>query len=311
MTRVENKQETPQYKGNMHTREQKIYRVTLIGGITNIILLLAKFTAGILGNSAAMVADAVHSLSDFLTDIVVLAFVRLSNKPADKDHDYGHGKYETIATSVIGLALLGVAAMLGWNGMKQIVSVCRGEVLPSPGKIAFVAAIVSILLKEWVFRITKKVADEVCSPAVEANAWHHRSDAFSSIGTALGIGGAIILGDSWTVLDPIAALIVCILISATALRLLRQASGELLEESLPKETQDRIETLVYRDTLVSDIHHMHTRRIGNIIAIEMHLRLPGDISLTEAHRHTSVIEHSLREEFGAGTHIMLHVEPKK
>lgn len=311
MTRAENKQETPQYQGDMQTREQKIYRVTLIGGITNIILLVAKFTAGILGNSAAMVADAVHSLSDFLTDIVVLAFVRLSNKPADKDHDYGHGKYETIATSVIGMALLGVAAMLGWNGMKQIVSFCRGEVLPSPGKIAFVAAIVSILLKEWVFRITKKVADEVCSPAVEANAWHHRSDAFSSIGTALGIGGAIILGDSWTVLDPIAALIVCILISITALRLLRQASGELLEESLPKETQDRIEALVYRDSLVSDIHHMHTRRIGNIIAIEMHLRLPGDIPLSEAHRHASVIEKNLREEFGAGTHIMLHVEPKK
>lgn len=282
-----------------------------MGSIVNMILLILKFAAGILGHSAAMVADAVHSLSDFLTDIVVIAFVRLSSKPADKDHDYGHGKYETIATSIIGMALIVVAVMLGWNGIDKIIYVIQGNKLESPGIIALVAAIVSILLKEWVFRITRKVALEVNSQALEANAWHHRSDALSSVGTTIGIGGAVMLGSNWAVLDPIAAVVVSVLIFITAFRLLRQASGELLEESLPKETEDKIEEIVYRDTLVRDIHNLHTRRIGSIIAIEMHLRLPGDITLTESHCHASEIERSLRVEFGDNTHIMLHIEPIK
>ena len=277
----------------------------------NMILLVMKFVAGILGNSAAMIADAVHSLSDFLTDIVVIALVKLSSKPADKDHDYGHGKYETIATSIIGMALVAVSVMLAWNGIEKIFFVIKGGEIESPCMIAFIAAVVSILLKEWVFRITKKVALEVNSQALEANAWHHRSDAFSSIGTAIGIGGAVLLGNKWVVLDPIAAVIVSVLIFITAFRLLRQASGELLEESLPKETEDKIEAIVYQDPLVSDIHNLHTRRIGSIIAIEMHLRLPGDISLEESHRHATTIERALRDEFGSGTHIMLHIEPVK
>lgn len=295
----------------MQTRDQRIYRVTLTGSIVNMVLLVIKFVAGILGNSAAMVADAVHSLSDFLTDIVVLAFVKLSSKPADNDHDYGHGKYETIATSIIGMALVVVAVMLGWNGVDKAIQVIQGETLESPGLIALVAAIASILLKEWIFRVTRKVGREVHSQALEANAWHHRSDALSSIGTAVGIGGAVVLGNNWTILDPLAAVIVSILIFITAYRLLRQASGELLEESLPKETEDKIEQIVYQDSLVSDVHNLHTRRIGSIIAIEMHLRLPGDISLNESHIHATEIEKRLREEFGTGTHIMLHIEPVK
>ena len=295
----------------MLTRDQKIYRVTITGSIVNIVLLVMKFVAGILGNSAAMVADAVHSLSDFLTDIVVIVLVKLSSKPADKDHDYGHGKYETIATSIIGIALIAVSLMLAWNGIDKIIFVVKGGDIESPCMIAFIAAIMSILLKEWVFRVTKKVALEVDSQALEANAWHHRSDALSSIGTAIGIGGAVLLGNSFAVLDPIAAVIVSVFIFIAAYRLLRQASGELLEESLPKETEDKIEEIVYRDSLVSDIHNLHTRRIGSIIAIEMHLRLPGDISLEESHRHATAIERALRDEFGSGTHIMLHIEPVK
>lgn len=295
----------------MQTRDQRIYKVTLTGSIVNMVLLVFKFVAGILGNSAAMIADAVHSLSDFITDIVVIAFVRLSSKPADHDHDYGHGKYETIATSIIGMALCIVAVMLGWKGVEKIIQFVKGEPIESPGMIALAAALLSILLKEWVFRITKKVAEEVNSQALEANAWHHRTDAFSSIGTAIGIGGAVALGSHWAVLDPIASVVVSILIFITAFRLLRQASGELLEESLPKETEDKIEATVYRDPLVSDIHRLHTRRIGSIIAIEMHFRLPAEITLEESHRHATKIEQALREEFGASTHIMLHIEPTK
>ena len=295
----------------MQPRNRRIYRITLAGSIVNVVLLVLKFAAGILGNSAAMIADAIHSLSDFLTDIIVIVFVRLSSKPADHDHDYGHGKYETLATSVIGLALAVVAVLIGWDGIEKIADALQGNRLESPGIIALRAALLSITLKEWIFRATRKVANEVKSKALEANAWHHRSDALSSVGTAIGIGGAVMLGDGWAILDPIAAIVVCVLIIVTAFRIIRQASGELLEESLPKETEDRIEQIVYQDTLVSDIHKLHTRRIGNIIAIEMHLRMPAGITLAESHGHATAIEQSLKTEFGKGTHIMLHIEPTK
>lgn len=295
----------------MQPRDRRIYRITLAGSIVNVVLLVFKFAAGILGHSAAMIADAIHSLSDFLTDIIVIVFVRLSSKPADHDHDYGHGKYETLATSVIGLALAVVAVLIGWDGIEKIADALQGNRLESPGIIALWAALLSITLKEWIFRATRKVANEVKSKALEANAWHHRSDALSSVGTAIGIGGAMMLGDGWEILDPIAAIVVCVLIIVTAFRIIRQASGELLEESLPKETEDRIEQIVYQDTLVSDIHKLHTRRIGNIIAIEMHLRMPAGITLAESHVHATAIEQSLKTEFGKGTHIMLHIEPTK
>ena len=293
------------------TRQQKMYRVTLAGSIVNALLLILKFAAGIIGHSTAMIADAVHSLSDFITDIVVIAFVRLSSKPADKDHAYGHGKYETIATSIIGLALMAVAVKLGWDGIQKIFHVIRGGELQSPGIIALIAAITSIIAKEWIYRVTHRVARQVESQALEANAWHHRSDAFSSIGTAIGIGGAVALGSRWTILDPIAAVIVSIMISITALKLIRKSSGELLEESLPQETEQQIINIVYQDPLATDVHHLHTRRIGNIIAIEMHLRLPKDITLEQAHTHATAIERHLRDTFGSGTHIMLHIEPTK
>lgn len=295
----------------MENRDQRIYRVTLTGSIVNMLLLVLKFAAGVLGHSSAMIADAVHSLSDFLTDIVVIVLVKLSCKPADEDHDYGHGKYETVATSVIGIILIVVALMLGWDGIKQILFFINGGRQQPPELIAFIAALLSIVLKEWVFRITRKVAREVSSQALEANAWHHRSDALSSIGTAIGIGGAVLLGGGWAVLDPIAAVVVSVLIVVTALRLLRTAYGELLEESLPCETEDRIREIVYQDSLVTDIHNLYTRRIGNGIAVEMHLRLPGDITLEEAHHHATEIERRLRTEYGRGTHIMLHLEPVK
>ena len=295
----------------MQPRNRRIYRITLAGSIVNVVLLVFKFAAGILGHSAAMIADAIHSLSDFLTDIIVIVFVRLSSKPADHDHDYGHGKYETLATSVIGLALAVVAVLIGWDGIEKIADALQGNRLESPGIIALWAALLSIVLKEWIFRATRKVADEVKSKALEANAWHHRSDALSSVGTAIGIGGAVMLGDGWAILDPIAAIVVCVLIIVTAFRIIRQSSGELLEESLPEETENRIEQIVYQDTLVSDIHKLHTRRIGNIIAIEMHLRMPAGITLAESHVHATAIEQSLKTEFGKGTHIMLHIEPTK
>lgn len=292
-------------------REHRIYFVTLMGSVVNVVLLVFKFMAGILGGSAAMIADAVHSLSDFLTDIVVVLFVKISSKPEDKDHDYGHGKYETLATSFIGVALLCVGLYILYSGSYRTWAAFNGAPIEQPGIVALWAALFSIMLKEWTYRFTVKVGKEVQSQAVIANAWHHRSDSLSSIGTAIGIGGAIFLGKEWAVLDPIAAVVVSIFIIRTAAMLVSGALDELLEKSLPDTEERQIAEIVQSEPEVSGMHNLCTRRIGSRIAIEMHLRMPGDISLNESHAHATNIERKLRSHFGERTHINIHVEPLK
>lgn len=293
-------------------RDKKVYRVTLLGSVVNLLLLIFKFVAGVLGHSAAMIADAVHSLSDFVTDLIVIVFVKISSKPEDADHAYGHGKYETLASCIIGLALIVVGVMMGYNATVKIVDVVRnGTELASPGIIALVAAVLSIVLKEWMFRITRKVAREVDSPAVEANAWHHRSDALSSVGTAIGIGGAVMLGSKWAVLDPIAALVVSVFIVVQAAKILSDAIGQLMEKSLPRDVEQRICEIVYEEEGTSDIHHLRTRKIGSQISIELHVRMNGSLTLREVHDKSIAIEKRLRAAFGDSTYINLHVEPLK
>ena len=293
-------------------RDKKVYRVTLLGSVVNLLLLVFKFVAGVLGHSAAMIADAVHSLSDFVTDLIVIVFVKISSKPEDADHAYGHGKYETLASCIIGLALIVVGVMMGYNATVKIVDVVRnGTELASPGIIALAAAVLSIVLKEWMFRITRKVAREVDSPAVEANAWHHRSDALSSVGTAIGIGGAVLLGSKWAVLDPIAALVVSVFIVVQAAKILSDAIGQLLEKSLPRDVEQRICEIVYEEEGTSDIHHLRTRKIGSQISIELHVRMNGSLTLREVHGKSIAIEKRLRAAFGDSTYINLHVEPLK
>lgn len=293
-------------------RDKKVYRVTLLGSVVNLLLLVFKFVAGVLGHSAAMIADAVHSLSDFVTDLIVIVFVKISSKPEDADHAYGHGKYETLASCIIGLALIVVGVMMGYNATVKIVDVVRnGTELASPGIIALVAAVLSIVLKEWMFHITRKVAREVDSPAVEANAWHHRSDALSSVGTAIGIGGAVLLGSKWAVLDPIAALVVSVFIVVQAAKILSDAIGQLMEKSLPRDVEQRICEIVYEEEGTSDIHHLRTRKIGSQISIELHVRMNGYLTLREVHDKSIAIEKRLRAAFGDSTYINLHVEPLK
>lgn len=292
-------------------REHEIYKVTLVGSLVNILLVACKFAAGFWGKSAAMIADAVHSLSDLITDLIVIVFVRISSKPEDKDHDYGHGKYETLATLLIGVALLAVGVGICWSGVESIVLFFRGETLQSPGWIALAAAIVSIVSKEILFHYTRVVGKRYNSPAVIANAWHHRSDAFSSIGTAIGIGGAILLGDSWRVLDPLAAVIVSVFIVQVAVKQLKSCVDELLERSLPDDIEQEITKIVLSEEGVSQPHHLRTRRIGSHYAMDMHVRMDGNISLHEAHEKVTSIEKKLREAFGANTYISIHAEPEK
>lgn len=292
-------------------REKAIYQVTWAGSFVNFLLIVFKFIAGILGHSAAMIADAVHSLSDFATDIVVLIFTRISNKPQDKNHDYGHGKYETLATAIIGIVLFAVGAGICWNGLRAIQTVWQGGRLPVPGMLAFAGAIISIVSKELIYRYTIHVGRKINSSAVIANAWHHRSDAFSSIGTAMGIGGAIALGESWSVLDPMAAVIVSFFIMKVSVQLLKPCVDELTEKSLPDEIEKEICLIAENTPGVSAIHNLRTRRIGNHYAIEMHVRMDGHLTLYEAHAKASVIENKLKEKYGNETHVGIHVEPVK
>lgn len=291
------------------SREKEIYKVTIIGSLVNMFLLVFKFVAGILAHSGAMIADATHSLSDFVTDIIVLVFVKLGNRPKDKSHDYGHGKYETLALTIIGFALMIVAIGIIVNGSTKIAFWLRGGTLEEPGMLAFWAAIVSIVMKEAVYRYSIVKARKLDSKAVEANAWHHRSDALSSIGTAVGIGGAIFFGDKWEILDPIASVVVGAIIVKVAFGLLRDGIGDLLEQSLPDKVENEILDMVNGLPGITAPHNLRTRRIGNHYAIEIHIMMDGDITLREAHDKATEVEELLREHYGKETHVAVHVEP--
>ena len=290
-------------------RSKEIYKVTLIGSIVNMVLLIFKFAAGIFGHSAAMIADAVHSLSDFVTDIIVLVFVHISNKPKDTSHDYGHGKYETLALTIIGLALLSVAIGIIYSGAVHIIAWINGDTLQSPGLLALWAALLSIVLKEGIYRYSMMKARQLHSQAVEANAWHHRSDALSSIGTTAGIAGAIFLGQRWAVLDPIASIIVGVFIIKVSVELLRNGIGDLMEQSLPEGIEQEILESVAALPDVAEPHDLRTRRIGNHYAIELHILMDGNITLNEAHEKASEVEQLLRDRYGENTHVAVHVEP--
>ncbi|WP_295906674.1 cation diffusion facilitator family transporter [uncultured Alistipes sp.] len=293
------------------TREKEINRVTLVGFVVNLILSAAKLAAGILGRSGAMVADAIHSFSDMATDIVVIVFARISSKPKDDGHDYGHGKYETLATIIISLALAAVGIGILSSSIGSIRTILEGGTLPRPGAVALVAAVVSIVAKEILYRYTVRVGRRIDSPSVIANAWHHRSDALSSLGTLAGIGCAYFLGEKWRIADPIAALLVAVFIFKIALDLIRTGLGELLEKSLPADVEQEILSIVTANPEIRSPHNLRTRRIGASIAIEVHVRVDGAMSVAHSHALTVDIEHRLRARFGAGTMIAIHVEPFK
>ena len=257
----------------MDAREREIYRVTLIGSAVNAVLIVLKFIAGIFGKSSAMIADAVHSLSDFITDVIVLVFVKIAGKPRDKGHDYGHGKFETFATMIIGLLLSLAGVGLLANGIDLVIKSCNGHTLERPTMLALVIAVVSILSKEWLYRFTAAKGREVNSQAVVANAWHHRSDAISSAGTLVGVAGAMFLGDSWRILDPVAAIVVSLFIIKSGYDIMKPSVNELLESSLPEAQETEIRQLVLGVPGIISVHNLRTRRIGNGIAVDMHAKM--------------------------------------
>jgi cation diffusion facilitator family transporter len=292
-------------------REKQIYKVTLVGSVGNLALLIFKLIAGVLGHSSAMIADAIHSLSDFVTDIVVLIFVRISVKPQDASHDYGHGKFETIATFLVGLALMMAAIGIIEPGVRKLILWWNGAELEAPGWIALWAALLSIVVKELLYQFTVRKGKTLNSQVMVANAWHHRSDALSSVGAAIGIGGAIWLGQRWTMLDPLASVVVGLMLVKVAWELLKTSMNELTEGSLSEETEQEIIELICSVPNVQEPHNLRTRRIGNHIAIEAHIRMDGSMSLNEAHEQATAVERKLKERFGDKTYVSIHMEPVK
>ena len=292
-------------------RTNKIYRVTILGMFVNLVLFLFKLIAGIVGRSGAMIADAIHSASDFATDIVVIAFVRISAKPRDNDHHWGHGKYETLGSLIIGVALFAVGVEILVDSAEKISAFATGEVIPRPGIIAIIAAAASIVVKEALYHYTMHVGRKLDSPSVIANAWHHRSDALSSIGALLGIGAAYFLGEKWRIADPIAAIVVAALIIKVAYELCRTALAELLEKSLSREVEDEILSIISSTPNVQKPHNLRTRRIGSDIAIEVHIRVEGSMTVNDSHEITREIERKLRARYGERTAIAIHIEPLK
>lgn len=284
-------------------------KVTWTGIFVNIALVIIKLAAGVIGKSGAIIADAVHSITDFASDAIIILGVRMAAKPADKGHDYGHGKVETLAAVTVGSILILVGAGILLKGSINVIKGLRGEALHAPGMIALYAAFLSIVSKEWLYHHTIRVGKRIESRAVIANAWHHRSDAFSSIGTMAGIGGAIFLGERWRVLDPLAAAIVSLLIIRVGWSIYKESLNELLEASESDEKESRILEVIKSVPGVNNPHGLRTRRIGYRTAIDVHVEVNESLTVAEAHRVAENIESRLRKTFGAGTMISIHIEP--
>lgn len=291
------------------TRVQKAQQITWTGAIVNVVLSFGKILAGFVGKSSAMVADGIHSLSDLITDAIVIIFFRISDAEKDDEHPYGHGKFETFSTFLIALMLFFVGLWIFYEGTSKVVSFIKGAPLHQPKMIALWVALISIVCKEALFQYTKIVGKQINSQSIIANAWHHRSDALSSIGVAIGIAGAIFLGNKWVILDPIASVVVSFFIIKIAIELSLPSIQELMEASLPKETVEKIEMLIMADNEVKSFHKLRTRKIGEIFVIDVHIQLDNTISLVQAHNISGALSQRIRETFGSKTQINIHMEP--
>ncbi|WP_319506279.1 cation diffusion facilitator family transporter [uncultured Methanolobus sp.] len=290
-------------------RSKTAVKVTTNGMVFNIFLTIFKFIAGISGNSAAMIADAVHSFSDFITDIVVIFGLRAAGKPADHNHHYGHGKIETLCAAFVGIVLFIIGLEILQSGLSKILFVAGGGNLEQPGAIAFIAAVVSILTKEGLYRYTLSAGRSIKSDAMIANAWHHRSDAFSSVGTMIGIGGAMILGGRWVILDPVAAVIMSYFIFKVAFEISYTNINELTEAAHDIDIVKEISYIIVSTEGVRDFHKLKTRKIGSNIATDVHIQVDKDLSLIEAHDICTEVENRLRAKFGMDSILYIHCEP--
>ena len=295
----------------MDTRAESLVRLTAASSVANLVLSLGKVAAGVLGNSAAMVADGAHSASDLLTDLGAVWVIRAAGRPKDSNHNYGHGKFETLGSLLIAGSLLAVGIALVVQGVRALVGIGQGRALPEPGLLPLIAAIVSIGVKETLFQIARRAGRKYRSLVTTANAWHHRSDALSSVASLLGIAGARMFGEEYRFLDPLAAILVSAVICWTALKILRESMVQLSEASIDPDLCDRILETCAQIPGVCDPHNLRTRWVGSTIALDLHIRVDGALSVREGHERASQVEVALRGEFGDATMMNIHVEPTK
>lgn len=278
--------------------------VTVKGLIINVLLSAFKLTAGIIGRSQAMIADAIHSLSDALTDVIVILGLVLGSKPKDKTHPYGHGKFETIAATAVGLLLLGVAFKIGHNAIRSLLL----KNITEPGLIALVAALVCLIIKEWLYRYTISVGRKIDSLACVANAWHHRSDALSSIVVLIGIAAA---RAGFPIFDPVAALIVCIFILKFSFDIIKLSFTELVETSVDPEIIKKIEQIAQLQKEVISVHGIKARKVGPKIVAELHIVLNPQTKLLNAHAIAKKTEKEIISHFKNIDEILIHIDHKK
>lgn len=288
----------------------QIRKVTLVGLWINVILVVAKLFFGYWGHSDALVADGYHSVSDFVTDIIVIAFVAASYRKADHDHPYGHGKYETAATVLIGIILLAVALFIGYEGCLVLWDATHGHTIPRPDIWTLYVAGASIALKEFCYRYTIVYSRRLNSSALKANAWHHRSDAVSSVATLVGVAFALFMGEQWRVMDPIASIVIGVMIGVSAVKIVLPPFNELLETSLSDITLQQMTEIIRSVPGVIQVHNLRSRRNGRAYIVDVNIHVRADITVREGHAIASRAESRLRREFGKDMIIYVHIEPQ-
>ncbi len=288
----------------MQNATRTALRVSYITMGINLLLSVMKLAAGLLAHSGAMVSDAVHSASDVFSTVIVIIGMRAAGKESDREHPYGHERLECVAAIVLAGALLATGLLIGWQGIRNIVN--PEQDIAVPGILALVAAAVSIAVKEGMFHYTRTAARQVNSEALMADAWHHRSDALSSIGALIGIGGARL---GVPVMDPIASLVICVMIVKAAYDIFRDAVDKMVDHSCDEETEKAIRELTLKHEGVMHIDRMMTRQFGNRVYVEMEISVDGEMALRKAHDIAEQVHNEIEQAFPQVKHIMIHVNP--
>lgn len=289
---------------NAETKSEAM-KVSFVSIVVNVVLSVFKFAAGVIANSGAMISDAVHSLSDVLSTFVVIAGLKLSAKKNDAEHPYGHERMECVAAIILSIMLALVGVGIGYSGIEKIIS--GNSSLKIPGVLALVAAIVSIAVKEWMYWYTRSVAKREMSDALMADAWHHRSDALSSVGSFVGIGGALL---GYPVLDAVASVVICVFIMKAAIDIFRGAIDKMVDHACDPETTRKIRDIILDHDNTVQLDMLKTRMFGSKVFVDVEFSMDGNVTLREAHAVADHIHNEIEEKIPMVKHCMIHVNPQ-
>ena len=296
----------PENKSTAQQETALAMKVSAVSIVVNLLLSVLKLAAGLIASSGAMVSDAVHSASDVFSTIVVMIGVKLSSKKPDKEHPYGHERLECVASVVLAVVLAGTGLGIGWSGVEKIAR-ADTETLAVPGVLALAAAVVSIVVKELMFQYTRRTAKKINSGALMADAWHHRSDALSSVGSLAGIAGARM---GFPILDPLAGVIICVFIEKAAVEIFQDAVNKMVDRSCPEETVESMRRVIMETPDVLGIDECKTRLFGSRIYVEVEILMDGSLTLSEAHAAAEAVHSAIETNFPQVKHCMVHVNPK-